>query len=57
VHAYHYQCKEEQDVLNSTSYENKFVSAIEKDHVFGVQYHPEKSHQTGMQLFKNFLAL
>lgn len=57
VHVYHYQCKEEQDVLNRTSYENKFVSAIEKDHVFGVQYHPEKSHQTGMQLFKNFLAL
>lgn len=57
VHAYYFSCHEPTDCLNTTHYEKKFVSAIEKNHIFGVQYHPEKSHVAGMQLFKNFLKL
>jgi len=57
VHAYHYVCENQNDVLSFTNYENKIVSAIEKSNIFGVQYHPEKSHAEGMQLFKNFLEL
>lgn len=57
VHGYHYNCNDKKDVLAYTDYEQKIVSAIEKNNIFGVQFHPEKSHQTGMQLLKNFLQL
>ena len=41
-----------------TSYGDvEFVSAIAKDHVFGVQFHPEKSREVGIELFKNFVLL
>jgi glutamine amidotransferase len=57
VHSYHFKCNNVQDVLNETDYEYRFVSAVEKDNVFGVQYHPEKSHDAGEKLLKNFVDL
>lgn len=57
VHAYHMECNDSKDILNTTQYDNSFVSAIEKENIFGVQYHPEKSHQNGNQLIKNFVNL
>ena len=57
VHEYHIVCDDKQDVLNETLYEYSFVSAFQKENIFGVQYHPEKSHDVGLQLFKNFINL
>jgi glutamine amidotransferase len=57
VHAYQYQCENPKDILTTTKYENNLVSAIEKSNIFGVQFHPEKSHKAGMQLLHNFLTL
>lgn len=57
VHSYHMIADDPQDILNETSYEYKFTSAIEKNNIFGVQYHPEKSHDIGEVLFKNFIQL
>lgn len=57
VHSYHIKTSMGEDVLNETEYEYKFPSAMEKGNVFGVQYHPEKSHDVGEMLFKNFLNL
>ncbi len=46
------------DVLSTTTYENHlFVSSIKKDNVYGVQFHPEKSREAGIKLFKNFIEL
>ncbi|MCT7648035.1 imidazole glycerol phosphate synthase subunit HisH [Aliarcobacter butzleri] len=46
------------DVITTTEYaEHLFVSAIQKDNVFGVQFHPEKSREAGIKLFKNFIDL
>jgi imidazole glycerol phosphate synthase glutamine amidotransferase subunit len=44
------------NMLSLTEYVgHKFVSAIERGKVYGVQFHPEKSREAGIQLFKNFL--
>jgi glutamine amidotransferase len=55
VHSYHVVPKENQNVLSITNYGNFFVSAIEKDNIFGVQFHPEKSHDSGLKIIKNFV--
>jgi glutamine amidotransferase len=57
IHSYHFKCNNPTDVLNETEYENYFVSAVEKENIFGVQYHPEKSHDEGEQLLKNFMKI
>ncbi|NQY10069.1 MAG: imidazole glycerol phosphate synthase subunit HisH [Flavobacteriales bacterium] len=57
VHSYHVKANEQNDVLNETEYESTFPSAIEKNNIFGVQYHPEKSHDLGKQLLQNFIDL
>lgn len=46
------------DVSSTTTYENHlFVSSIQKDNVYGVQFHPEKSREAGIKLFQNFIEL
>lgn len=57
VHAYHWASANYDDVLNTSVYEYEFVSAVEKENIFGVQYHPEKSHDVGELLLKNFIEL
>ncbi|WP_418180395.1 imidazole glycerol phosphate synthase subunit HisH [Aliarcobacter lanthieri] len=54
VHSYYVECLDKNDILFETRYINNFVSAFAKDNIYGVQFHPEKSHKYGMQLFKNF---
>lgn len=56
VHSYFVKASEE-ITLNETKYKISFASAIIKDNIIGVQYHPEKSHDTGTQLIKNFIDL
>lgn len=56
VHSYHVETGIQGDILTKTSYEYQFVSAIEKDNIFGVQFHPEKSHQAGETMLNNFLT-
>jgi len=54
-HSYHVVCADSDNVLATTSYGFDFISAIVKDNIIGVQFHPEKSHKFGMQVLKNFL--
>lgn len=56
VHSYYVQCAEEL-VAAKAEYGYRFVTAVEKDNIFGTQFHPEKSHKFGMQLLKNFSNL
>lgn len=56
VHTYFVDCADESDVLARTTYGHPFVSAFERDNVHGVQFHPEKSHRYGIQLFRNFVG-
>lgn len=57
VHAYRCISINQSDVLGTAVYESKFVSALEKDNIFGVQFHPEKSHMAGSQMLSNFIKL
>ena len=57
VHSYYMDVFDSNLILNVTEYSNKFVSAIECDNIFGVQYHPEKSHDAGDILLSNFVGL
>jgi glutamine amidotransferase len=57
VHSYHLHTNDASDILNETQYADTFVSAVAKDNIFGVQYHPEKSHDAGARMLKNFIEL
>ncbi len=53
VHSYHIVC-DEQYIIGKTDYGYNFPSAVNKDNIFGLQPHPEKSHNSGLQIIKNF---
>ncbi|EAR23507.1 imidazole glycerol phosphate synthase subunit HisH [Nitrococcus mobilis] len=57
VHSYKVECASKEDVLAVSSYGVEFCSAFQRENIFGVQFHPEKSHIFGMRLFQNFLEL
>jgi glutamine amidotransferase len=57
VHSFRVKTNDNSIILNETEYETSFVSAFEKENIFGVQYHPEKSHDSGKLLLENFLKI
>ena len=54
VHAYHLELENENDCLVTAKYGYNFAAGIEHENIFGVQFHPEKSHKYGMKLLENF---
>ncbi len=57
AHSYYVRCNDSRDVIATTSYGIDFASIIQRGNVFGTQFHPEKSHRSGMTLLKNFAEL
>ncbi len=57
VHAFHLANVAEENKWFQTHYGYNFISGIQKENIYGVQFHPEKSHRYGMELYKNFAAL
>ena len=57
VHSYYVDCDEKSDIAGVTSYGHDFVSALQKGNIFGLQFHPEKSHQFGMEVFRRYLNI
>jgi len=56
VHSYHVVC-DDNYAIGKTVYGYEFVSAVNKGNVFGLQPHPEKSHNEGLKILKNFVKL
>jgi len=54
VHSYHVFCNDESNELATANYGKIFTCSINEDNIYGVQFHPEKSHKFGMKLLKNF---
>jgi glutamine amidotransferase len=57
LHSYHFECDAEENVLAVCDYGLRFSCAVNSANVFGVQFHPEKSHRFGVQLLKNFAEM
>ena len=55
VHSYGITCNNPNDILAANEYSMVYHSAFERDNILGVQFHPEKSHRFGKQLYKNFI--
>jgi len=56
VHSFHVQTDKEY-IIGTTHYGYEFVSAVQKNNIYGFQPHPEKSHDNGIQILKNFDTL
>ena len=57
LHEYYFDACEESDVEATANYEGEYVCSVRRGNIFGVQFHPEKSHHFGMQLLKNFAEI
>ncbi len=56
-HSYHMICEEQSDVAATIEFDGAKVCSVARDNIYGVQFHPEKSHRYGMRLLSAFAAL
>jgi glutamine amidotransferase len=57
VHSYHFKCDVPEMIICTAEHGYRFASGVAHRNIFGVQFHPEKSHAFGQQLLKNFASM
>tara|TARA_B100001173_G_scaffold56613_1_gene47362 strand:- start:27 stop:653 length:627 start_codon:yes stop_codon:yes gene_type:complete len=57
VHSYEFVPEDKSVISATTDYSSNIVSSIERENIFGTQFHPEKSDKTGLKMIENFLNL
>ena len=57
VHSYYFNCKNKDNIMAETNYGINFPSIVNKENIYGFQFHPEKSSDQGLDIIKNFIKL
>ena len=57
VHSYEFIPNDKNLISSTTDYSSKIICSVEKENIFGTQFHPEKSEKIGLQLIENFINL
>ncbi len=57
VHSYHAICADNSNLVATTFYGSDVTAVVQSENIYGAQFHPEKSHKFGMNLFSNFIKL
>ena len=57
LHSYYFDCLDKNNIISETEYGKNYTSAVRSDNIYGVQFHPEKSHKNGVKLLYNFSNL
>ena len=55
VHSYHMNCLDKKDIIATSNHGHEKTAAINKNNIYGTQFHPEKSQDLGLQILENFL--
>jgi glutamine amidotransferase len=57
VHSYEFIPEDKSVISSTTDYSTNIVCSVEKDNIFGTQFHPEKSDKLGLKLIENFILI
>ncbi|RHX91204.1 imidazole glycerol phosphate synthase subunit HisH [Leptospira yasudae] len=57
LHSYYMECHDKKDVIATADYGGDFACAVNRENIYGTQFHPEKSHHNGVALIRNFASL
>ena len=57
LHSYYFDCENDSSVLATASYGNEFAAIVNHENIYGIQCHPEKSHEFGISILRNFAEL
>ena len=57
LHSYYFSAKDPENVTAFSEYGIRFACAVQRGNIYGVQFHPEKSHGWGAQFLKNFAVI
>ncbi len=57
LHSYYFNCNNNNEIISKSEYGIKFASGVQHENIYGIQFHPEKSHSNGERLLHNFAKL